>query len=231
MIYKQAVMPRINIPARRGWCLQYVDDGVNAPSRKPDAMTSFRQEQKNGNIRMFDLPVGVWIPGYLAFDKGIYQPYGHVFWAYKHPDGRVELHDSEVHAGARKPYGSLAELLAWFGAYSPRFIGWTLGIDGVHVVNELPDPVPTPPTDGRKPAKGTATVIVDALNVRTEPSTTSQVVATYKKGETVNYDSFIIANGYVWLSYIGGSGNRRYIAEGPANGNAKDVYVRGGVSK
>lgn len=92
-------------------------------------------------------------------------------------------------------------------------------------------PVVTPPSTGFKSAKGTATVIVDVLNVRNDPSTANAAVAKYTKGQSFNYDGFIIANGFVWLSYISWSGQRRYIAEGPSDGNKNNVYVRGGVSR
>jgi len=49
-------------------------------------------------------------------------------------------------------------------------------------------------------------------NIRSNASTGSSVVGLYSKGQSVIYDSKIIAGGYVWLSYIGASGNRRYVA-------------------
>lgn len=162
MPLRNTIIPNINIPAIRGWCLKYVDDGINAPARKATAQLSFNQEQKNGNIT-FDLPVGVWLAGYLRLDKGAYAGLGHVFWAFKHADGRMEIHDSEVHGGGRsKPYGSIAELLAWFGGHAPVFIGYTHGIDGKHLVEsyELPKPpAPAPaPTPAPAPSVPTHTV-------------------------------------------------------------------------
>ncbi|MGT2896234.1 capsid and scaffold protein [Streptococcus phage Javan174] len=62
---------------------------------------------------------------------------------------------------------------------------------------------------------GTMTVTVDAINVRREPNTSGQVVAQYTKGQSVKYDTVIIdTNGFVWVSYIGGSGKRNYVATG-----------------
>lgn len=62
---------------------------------------------------------------------------------------------------------------------------------------------------------GTMTVTVDVLNVRRAPNTSGQVVATYTKGQSFAYDTVIIdANGYVWVSYVGGSGKRNYVATG-----------------
>ncbi|HFI0790127.1 TPA: PlySs2 family phage lysin [Streptococcus suis] len=62
---------------------------------------------------------------------------------------------------------------------------------------------------------GTFTVTVAALNVRRAPNTSGQVVATYTKGQSFKYDTVIVdANGYVWVSYVGGSGKRNYVATG-----------------
>ena len=56
-----------------------------------------------------------------------------------------------------------------------------------------------------------ASVVVDLpkINVRNEPSTAGSPVAAYSKGERVNYDSYVVANGYVWISYISGSGDNK----------------------
>ena len=59
---------------------------------------------------------------------------------------------------------------------------------------------------------GECTVIVDKLMIREEPSTSSKSVGSYIKGETVNYDYYIDNDGYRWISWIGASGNRRYMA-------------------
>ncbi|MGT2911794.1 PlySs2 family phage lysin [Streptococcus cameli] len=62
---------------------------------------------------------------------------------------------------------------------------------------------------------GTMTVTVDAINVRRAPGTSGRIVATYTKGQSFKYDKVIIdTNGYVWVSYIGGSGQRNYVATG-----------------
>ena len=56
------------------------------------------------------------------------------------------------------------------------------------------------------------TVGIDALNVRRSPSLSGEVVAVYGNGEVINYDSYCIAEGDVWTSYIGDSGIRNYVA-------------------
>lgn len=65
-----------------------------------------------------------------------------------------------------------------------------------------------------KDERGTMTVKVSALNVRDKPSTSGNIVATYKNGESLNYDSVYNADGYIWVSYISTSGKRRYVAAG-----------------
>lgn len=62
-------------------------------------------------------------------------------------------------------------------------------------------------------------VNVSALNVRSAPSIHSQIVAQYRKGQTVNLMSGgIIADGYIWAHYVGGSGKTRYVALKAVNG-------------
>lgn len=79
---------------------------------------------------------------------------------------------------------------------------------------------------------GTYTCQVDNLNVRTSPSTSAGVVAQYHRGETVTLqDWYVIADGYVWGRYVGGSGNTRYVAVGkPTGGPAADDYLTKGGS-
>lgn len=65
-------------------------------------------------------------------------------------------------------------------------------------------------------------VNVPVLNVRSAPSIHSQVVAQYRKGQTVNLMSgTTIADGYIWAHYIGYSGKTRYIALKPVNGTTQ----------
>lgn len=62
---------------------------------------------------------------------------------------------------------------------------------------------------------GTFTVTVDCLNVRRAPNTSGQIVAEYRYGQSFKYDTVIIdVNGFVWVSYVGGSGKRNYVATG-----------------
>lgn len=55
----------------------------------------------------------------------------------------------------------------------------------------------------------------------------SPALAWYDAGMAVPYDSYIFANGFAWISYIAGSGVRRYIAVGPDDGNVNTVWGTG----
>lgn len=49
-------------------------------------------------------------------------------------------------------------------------------------------------------------------NVRSAPNTNAAIVAQYGVGQSIRYDSVYECDGYRWISYIGGSGKRRYVA-------------------
>lgn len=76
------------------------------------------------------------------------------------------------------------------------------------------------PKQAAKPAAsasvpaGRYTCVVNALNVRSAPTTASAVVAKYRKGQTVTLDGYsTTANGCVWGRYTGASsGKKRYVA-------------------
>lgn len=74
---------------------------------------------------------------------------------------------------------------------------------------------------------GTYRCTVESLNVRTDPRLGYRSVASYGRGQTVVLDdTYEIADGYVWGTYIGGSGNRRWIAVGKATGKPEpDDYL------
>lgn len=61
----------------------------------------------------------------------------------------------------------------------------------------------------------------DGLNVRAEPSTSAEVVATYSTGDTVHLDGWsTTGDGWVWGRYVGASsGKHRYVAVGHPGDN------------
>lgn len=66
---------------------------------------------------------------------------------------------------------------------------------------------------------GYVTVTASALNVRSSASSSSSCVAKYYNGETLYYDSIVKNSECTWLSYIGGSGNRRYVCGKTSSGS------------
>lgn len=55
-------------------------------------------------------------------------------------------------------------------------------------------------------------ITLDVCNVRSAPNTNAPIVAQYQKNEPIHYDQVWECDGYRWISYIGGSGKRRYVA-------------------
>lgn len=108
-----------------------------------------------------------------------------------------------------------------------------LGAFGIGAQASKPEN-PAKPAKPAKPASrfgGRYRCTVSKLNVRSRPSMSGSVVASYSKGQTVVLDdTYTIADGYVWGTYIGASGKRRYIAVGKHTGKpeASDYLVKVG---
>ena len=65
-------------------------------------------------------------------------------------------------------------------------------------------------------------IFLTTVRVRAGPSTTTEIVAKYCKGDTVKYDSLVENEGRLWISYIGRSGNRWYYC---ARDNTGEWYI------
>lgn len=175
--YVQVTSPNLGVGATPGYCLQYADDVVNAPVRRYSAGVEYLAQKAAGNIHEEEPPVGLWVPVFFDITSGIYDPYEHVAWAFNHGDGRIEIHDSEVHSGARGVYNSLAEISGWFRVYGLRYLGWSERIGGVQIV-EKSDNV-------RVVTSGVG------VNVRYEPTTQSGVFATYPDGSDIEMAGWV----------------------------------------
>ena len=142
----QTYLPNFGIPATAGYCLKYIDDAGNAPSRTASAKIAADNERAAGRLSAaIDSPVGVWVVGFLEFTTGSYvygdvryylKDLGHVFFMKHLGGGKYEIRDSEVGSRQRGVYGSLAEIVAWFGAYKPKYIGWSTHCDGRQYAKE-----------------------------------------------------------------------------------------------
>ena len=140
MTLRQTVNPNYGIGATRGWCLQYVDDAISAPNRTYSAQAAYESAKARGWVRAnTDMPRCLWSILFWSIDNGEYAGLGHVALVYVNDQGQMAIHDSEVHAGARQPYTSLAELSSWFGSVGTQltYLGWSIGVDGVQIVGEI----------------------------------------------------------------------------------------------
>ena len=140
MAYIQLVEPNIGISARAGMCLEYVDNAVNAPKRTATAQISYETAKGNGWVTAnTEYPKNVWFVLFWSIDNNDYAGLGHVALAFVSDDGTMQIHDSEVHRGARRPYTSLDELGGWFGSVGTRltYLGWSTGVDGIQIVGEI----------------------------------------------------------------------------------------------
>ena len=152
MTLRQTVNPNYSIGATRGWCLQYVDNAISAPNRTYSAQTAYESAKARGWVRAnADMPRGLWSILFWSIDNGEYAGLGHVALVYVNDQGQMVIHDSEVHAGARQPYGSLQELANWFGSAGTRltFLGWSIGVDGRQIIEDYTPPQSAP--TGEKP--------------------------------------------------------------------------------
>ena len=139
MTLRQTVNPNYGIGATRGWCLQYVDDAISAPNRTYSAQAAYEAANARGWVRAnTEMPRGLWSVLFWSIDNGEYAGLGHVALVYVNNQGQMAIHDSEVHAGARQPYGSLQELANWFGSAGTQltFLGWSIGVDGRQIIED-----------------------------------------------------------------------------------------------
>lgn len=107
------------------------------------------------------------------------------------------------------------------GSGKTRYIAvrTTGGMEYLRKVSTTAKQAAKPAASASVPA-GRYTCVVNALNVRSAPTTASAVVAKYRKGQTVTLDGYsATANGCIWGRYTGAtSGKKRYIAVRTTNG-------------
>ena len=191
MAVRQTYEPNLNIGAQSGWCLQYVDDAINSLTRSPNAQTAYLNELNAGRINTGPAPVGIWVVGFLGFSIGQYVDDGHVFLMRKREDGSIEIHDSEVHSGARGIYNSIEELMNWMGNYGPDYLGYSYCCDGRCIAENYDE---TQPTDRKLEEDG---------NARDEANTNSAIFQELEKGDVIAMKGYVtngqsVAGDTVW---------------------------------
>lgn len=108
--------------------MNYVDNAINATQRTSTAQIAHDQAKSKGWVHENqNYPRNVWFVMFWSIDNGDYAGQGHVALAFIDDAGNLQIHDSEVHRGARQPYNSLSELANWFGSVGTRltFLGWS----------------------------------------------------------------------------------------------------------
>lgn len=191
MPVRQIYEPNLNIGAQSGWCLQYVDDAISSLTRSPNAQTAYLNELNAGRINTGPAPVGIWVIGFLGFSRGQYVEDGHVFLMRKRDDGSIEIHDSEVHSGARGIYNSIEELMRWMGNYGPDYLGFSYCCDGRCIAEDYAE---TQPTDRKMEEDG---------NARDEANTNSAIFQELEKGDVISMKGYVtngqsVAGDTVW---------------------------------
>lgn len=82
---------------------------------------------------------------------------------------------------------------------------------------------PQTPANNIVPVNGTFTVAFD-LPVSGDVDPNSPALDTYAAGMSFAYDGYVVANGYVWLTYINYGGGRSYVAVGPNDNNPANTW-------
>lgn len=132
---EQTYLPNLKAPGRAGMCLEWIDNAgdvpLTAPPRTATAKIAYNNEKAAGRISgSIDSPEGIVVVGWLDFTEGPYKVQGHVFFMRHNGGGRYTIWDSEYASGKRGTYENLNDIIAWFGAYKPKYIGWSTHCDG-----------------------------------------------------------------------------------------------------
>lgn len=150
----------------------------------------------------------VWVAHYGVSKPAYNRPYG--LWQYS-STARIAGYNGNLDASyMHKDYPTIIKKagLNGFAAAGQK------DLQSKPAPQPQPKPQTTPDVAGARFDKFESATFTfgKATNVRALPSTTSSIVAVYRAGESVKYDRVYVGNGYVWVSYIGGSGIRRYCA-------------------
>lgn len=143
-------------------------------------------------------------------------PYGHTGLVIENSDGytmrtieqNIDGNADSLYVGGPARYNTrdFTGIVGWF--YFP------VDNQPAQVEPITPSEPLTVDSNGFNPETGTFTVEVSALNVRSSAGLVGEIVAVYTAGMEINYDGWLDNDDYIWITYIGTSGNRRYVAVG-----------------
>jgi hypothetical protein len=126
-MYTQLITPNPDIECRPGWCLQYVRQTYDLPTKYGSATEAW--EQSTSQHPDTNFPADSWIPVWFALAN---EPAGHV--ALRAPDGSV-YSTSDL---GNKPHHhpTLDDLMSYYAYYGMplTYLGWTEDVASFPVV-------------------------------------------------------------------------------------------------
>lgn len=181
---KQIFNINLNVPATQGWCLQYVDDAINAPNRSKYAQHAYKKEFNAGRMHyQEDIPSEAYVVMYFEIlNPGPDKESGHIALAKRIDAQTIEIHDSEVHSGQRGVYGSVGEVQNWFASrygYSLKYLGWSYSCDGRTIAADV------------KIERVITRTTSHNVNVRDFPSKAGKIRTVFPKGKVFNVKGYV----------------------------------------
>ncbi|CAD0281714.1 Phage lysin, N-acetylmuramoyl-L-alanine amidase (EC [Enterococcus phage vB_EfaS_140] len=106
---------------------------------------------------------------------------------------------------------------------SGKLLGYANDGDIAEIWNPNKPAAPIQNTATIYPAYGTFTTSIQ-LPVSGDVDPNSPALDYYNAGMSFTYDGYVVANGYVWLTYINYGGGRSYVAIGPNDNNPANTW-------
>lgn len=101
----------------------------------------------------------------------------------------------------------------WAMNGGPYFYVYRQDTSSVEPPKPAEKPKPATPSTGKRIAQKAKFTASETVNIRYSPNTKKDDSGkNLVSGNTVNYDSYIDADGWRWVSYVGNSGKRCYVA-------------------
>ncbi|MGT2846301.1 GBS Bsp-like repeat-containing protein [Streptococcus massiliensis] len=175
-------------------------NGFNLPAGYGNANTWGHIARKQGYRVDMNPAVGsiAWFDSYVGYSGSA----GHVSWVANVNGDQVELEEYNYNIGQGPHRYSRRTIHKSQVSGFIHFKDMAGGTNSSSVNNSVPS--------GTLAASGTYR-FDQTKPVKAAANMSSQEVASYSAGQSVTYDKVVEADGYKWISYIGGSGLRRYI--------------------
>ncbi|ALS03108.1 N-acetylmuramoyl-L-alanine amidase [Enterococcus silesiacus] len=110
---------------------------------------------------------------------------------------------------------------------SGKLLGYVNDGDIVEIWNPNQLNTPSKPQESNLVAMNGTFTTNQSLPVSPDATVMSEALAWYDPCESMEYDGYVMANGYAWVSYVDYGGTRRYVAVGPDDGRIDTTWGRG----